>query len=108
MHPSHVISLLLLLTFSMGQTLADELSAKRQSELRHLVRQDCGACHGMTLKGGLGPALTREALANKPRDAMLATLLQGRPGTPMPPWENLLTRQEAEWIIDQLYQGMGE
>jgi cytochrome c55X len=106
--PHKYLAMLVLLILPLGQGMADELSAKRQTELRHLVRQDCGACHGMTLKGGLGPALTRDAIAGKPRGAMLATLLHGRPGTPMPPWENLLTRQEAEWIIDQLYQGMGK
>ncbi|HAF55336.1 MAG TPA: cytochrome C55X NirC, partial [Thauera sp.] len=31
---------------------------QRARELIHIVRQDCGSCHGLTLKGGLGPALT--------------------------------------------------
>ena len=31
--------------------------AARRAELVTLVRQDCGSCHGLTLKGGLGPAL---------------------------------------------------
>ena len=30
-----------------------------------MVRQDCGSCHGLRLTGGPGPALTREALADK-------------------------------------------
>ena len=30
-----------------------EPSSARQSELRNLVVQDCGSCHGLTLKGGL-------------------------------------------------------
>ena len=40
--------------------------AERAAELVRIVRQDCGSCHGMRLTGGLGPALTREALADKP------------------------------------------
>ena len=45
-----------------------------------MVRQDCGACHGMRLTGGLGPALTREALADKPIESLVATIVHGRPG----------------------------
>jgi hypothetical protein len=37
--------------------VADPTPRQRQKELIHLVRQDCGSCHGMTLQGGLGPAL---------------------------------------------------
>ncbi len=32
--------------------------AQRARELIHIVRQDCGSCHGLTLAGGLG-ALSR-------------------------------------------------
>lgn len=79
--------------------------ALRTQALARLVRQDCGACHGMTLKGGLGPALTAEALRDKPREALVATVLGGRPGTPMPPWAGLLTEDEAAWIVDSLKAG---
>lgn len=78
---------------------------ERASELVRLVRQDCGSCHGMRLTGGLGPALTPAALAGRPRDAMLATILHGRPGTPMPPWNRFLSEAEASWILDQLIGG---
>lgn len=43
--------------------------ASRSRELVRMVRQDCGSCHGMRLTGGLGPALTREALADFPSTA---------------------------------------
>src|SRR4030042_188664 len=36
--------------------LAD-VPAARQQALRHLLAQDCGSCHGLTLQGGPGPAL---------------------------------------------------
>ncbi|MDZ7804907.1 MAG: cytochrome c [Thiohalophilus sp.] len=87
---------------------AESITDRRAAELRHLVMQDCGSCHGLTLKGGLGPALTPAALGDKPKDAMLATVLHGRPGTPMPPWSNLLSREEARWIIELLYRGVDE
>lgn len=103
----NLLSVLCILGLSAGSVMgADPISEKRAQELRHLVKQDCGSCHGLTLKGGLGPALTPGAIGDKPREAMLATLLHGRPGTPMPPWSNLLSREEARWIIDLLYRGV--
>lgn len=85
---------------------AEEISTARQHELIHLLKQDCGSCHGLTLQGGLGPALTPQALSDKPRDAMVAAILSGRPGTPMPPWGNQLTAAETRWLVDNLYQGI--
>lgn len=70
-----------------------------------MVRQDCGSCHGMHLTGGLGPALTPAALADKPAPSMAATIFHGRPGTPMPPWGAFLNEAEAMWIAEQLLSG---
>ena len=78
---------------------------ERARELVHIVRQDCGSCHGLTLKGGLGPALTVEALADKPAEGLVATIIGGRPGTPMPPFSTIVTEPEAQWIVDQLLRG---
>ncbi|WP_019448297.1 cytochrome c [Cupriavidus sp. BIS7] len=77
----------------------------RQAELVRLLRDDCGACHGMTLQGGLGSPLTSAALADKPRDGLVATVLQGRPGTAMPPWQPFMTQDEARWLIERLQSG---
>ncbi|MCG6885581.1 MAG: cytochrome c [Proteobacteria bacterium] len=85
---------------------ADEVSAPRRDELRNLLLQDCGSCHGMTMKGGLGPALTPQALQGKDREMLVVTILQGRPGTPMPPWQGMLSRADVEWLVDSLYQGV--
>lgn len=79
---------------------------QRQRELLRVVRQECGACHGLHLTGGLGPALTRQALADRPIDSMAATIFGGRPGTPMPPWRAFLSAAEAHWIAQQLAQGL--
>ena len=83
-------------------------SFSRQRELIRIVRQDCGSCHGMRLTGGLGPALTREAMADRPLDAMVATIVHGRPGTPMPGWRAMLSEAEARWIAEQLAAGFPE
>lgn len=79
--------------------------AQRQQALVRLVRQDCGACHGMRLTGGLGPPLTRQALADRSLESIVATTLYGRPGTPMPPWNGMLSPADAQWIAQQLLAG---
>lgn len=78
---------------------------ERLQALVHMVRQDCGSCHGMKLTGGLGPALTPEALADMPIDSLTAVIYHGRPGTPMPPWRGMLNETEARWIAERLQQG---
>jgi cytochrome c55X len=84
----------------------NELSRKRQQELIHLLLQDCGSCHGMTLKGGLGPALLPQDLEGKPAQFLINTVLYGRPGTAMPPWQGLLSEKEVSFLIATLQQGL--
>jgi cytochrome c55X len=79
--------------------------AARQRQLLALLKQDCGSCHGMRLTGGLGPALTPEALRTKPAASLVATIVSGRPGTAMPPWRRFLSEAEAEWLVARLVSG---
>ena len=76
--------------------------------LERLVKQDCGACHGMTLKGGLGPDIRAQALTHYDTEGLASVILDGVPGTPMPPWRPLLTEDEAAWIADYLLKGKSE
>ena len=106
---AHVVVLIGAAVVSALASAADARPAapdpERARELVHIVRQDCGSCHGLTLKGGLGPALTVEALADKPAEGLVATIIGGRPGTPMPPFSTIVTEPEAQWIVDQLLRG---
>lgn len=81
---------------------------QRQRELVELVRQDCGSCHGLTLQGGLGPALLPAALAHKPVEAMVHTVIHGRPGTAMPGWRPFMDEAEAQWVVRALMSGFPE
>ncbi len=83
-----------------------EIGAARQAELLGLLKNDCGSCHGLTLRGGLGPALTPAALSGKPSAMLQAAILEGRPGTPMAPWRPFLNDAEAAWLVEQLQSGM--
>ena len=77
----------------------------RQAELLHMLRHDCGACHGLLLDGGLGPPLTAEALAGVAPAALAQVILEGRPGTPMPAWKALLSPGEARWMVQAVQAG---
>lgn len=81
------------------------ITPQRKAELMNLLTQDCGSCHGLTLKGGLGPALTKKALAGKTPESLREVVLHGRPGTPMPPWNPFMSREEADWLVQKLLKG---
>ncbi|MDZ5457762.1 c-type cytochrome [Azohydromonas lata] len=98
----------LALALACAGAAAQDVPAARQAELLRLLRQDCGSCHGMRLTGGLGPALTRQALAALPPDSLAATIYHGRPGTPMPPWNRFMSADEAQWLARQLLAGVPE
>lgn len=97
---------LLLLLGSPAIVIADQPSQQRQQELMHLLKQDCGSCHGMTLKGGLGPALTVDAIADQSVADLVYTITYGREALAMPSWKNILTNDEILWLSEQLKSGI--
>jgi len=90
---------------AMAETAITEVNPARQNELMYFVKHDCGSCHGMTLKGGLGPALLPETLSAQPKEYLVTTILEGRKNTAMPPWKSMLSRNDALWITEQLQSG---
>jgi cytochrome c55X len=94
------------LAVSLSTAAAAQPVPERRAQLAELVRQDCGSCHGLTLKGGLGPSLEPAALADKDSEALGFVILHGRRGTPMPPWRAFLTEDEARWIVEALKRGL--
>ncbi len=97
-----VLSLALLLASSILYASPDEV---RQQQLRHLLKHDCGSCHGMTMKGGLGPSLRPDMLSSKSDALLMTVILQGRQGTPMPPWKHLLSEEDARWLVKLMRTG---
>ncbi|SLN53558.1 c-type cytochrome [Ruegeria meonggei] len=72
--------------------------------LKRLVHQDCGSCHGLSLKGGLGPDLRSDTLQHYNPEILTGVILDGIPDTAMPPWRPLISEEEAEWIARYLLQ----
>jgi len=101
-----ILFLLISLFYNSVNAEDESISSMRKSELHNLLLQDCGSCHGMTMKGGLGPALTPDVLKSKSREMITRTISNGRAGTPMPPWNTILTKQEINWIVNTLYKGI--
>lgn len=90
---------------SFADSTEIDISNERQIELVRLVRNDCGSCHGITLKGGLGSPLTTDSLSGKPDEQLRETILRGRTGTAMPGWADFMNDQEAQWIVNNLKTG---
>lgn len=89
-----------------GHAAAGEPDFERRAQLVEMVRQDCGSCHGLTLKGGLGPSLLPAALEDKDATSLQYTILDGRRGTAMPPWRPFMREDEAMWIVNTLKHGL--
>ena len=85
--------------------LSVQASEPDASELRSLVLQDCGSCHGLQLRGGLGPPLRPEDLERLSVEAIAAIIRHGTPDTAMPPWKDLLNDHEIRWISEKLQSG---
>ncbi len=81
-------------------------SPERQAELLHRLRHDCGSCHGLTMKGGLGPPLLPRALAGRAEEDLVEIILEGVATTPMPPWKSELSEEEARWLVRRLREGV--
>jgi cytochrome c55X len=85
--------------------VAKDISPERKNELRYVLEQDCGSCHGLTLKGGLGSPLLAGQLTDRDAADLASVILDGVPGTPMPPWRPLIQPHEALWLAQILKSG---
>ncbi|MEX0957796.1 MAG: cytochrome c [Burkholderiales bacterium] len=77
-------------------------------ELLHLLRHDCGSCHGLSLAGGLGPPLLAADLRSRSAENLRHVILHGRPGSAMPGWSAFLNESEAAWLVEVLLKGLAD
>jgi len=88
--------------------LAAPPTSERKEALFHLLKHDCGSCHGLTMNGGLGPPLLPGDLNDKDDEDLVEVILDGVLGTPMPPWRFELSREEAAWMVRRLKEGLSQ
>ncbi|UWQ89723.1 cytochrome c [Rhodobacteraceae bacterium M382] len=91
-----------LVSLCLGLGIAQASETVDTDALTRLVHQDCGSCHGLALKGGLGPDLRSENLTHHSPESLKSVILDGIPDTPMPPWRPLMTDAEADWVTRYL------
>ncbi len=101
------ILLLALLCLLFMPARAD-LTKEQQAGLVHLLKHDCGSCHGMTLKGGLGPSLLPQDLRSRDPEYLQHIISKGIIGTAMPPWEPLLQDDEINYLVNIILSPLPE
>ncbi len=105
-HPA--ILLIAILTppcFAAAAGTSRQPGNERQQQLRQILSQDCSVCHGESLQGDLGPALTAESLAGKSEDELVQTIMEGHDETAMPPWWWMLDGNDARWLVQYIRGG---
>jgi cytochrome c55X len=99
LRPTLLVILLAQPGFAVAGAPEQQPESERQTQLRRLLAQDCSVCHGMLLKGDLGPPLTDKSLSGKSEEELMQTIMEGHEETAMPPWWWMLEEYEARWLI---------
>lgn len=69
--------------------------------LAQFFSDTCGGCHGLNREGGTGPALVPSRLPAPP-EFYFQTIVEGRPGTIMPPWGSQLSDDEINILVQYI------
>lgn len=75
---------------------------------RDLYAGHCAACHGARRYGGYSPPLLPDLLARKSNEALIETILDGRPNTQMPAFSQVFDRATAASLVALLREPVGE
>ena len=94
-----------------GKSFYERLTKRGYLALTALQGEDTMHSVAVSLRGRvreLGPALLPKDLTDKPLDSLVATVMQGRPGSAMPGWSRFINEDEARWIVRELVRGFPE
>lgn len=64
-----------------------------------LYQDTCGGCHSPNRQGATGPALIPQRIGGLGDDFLKAVILNGRPGTAMPPWKGVLSEEQINDLL---------
>lgn len=95
----------MLLALFASSSFAAEPSAEKQAEIKRLLQNTCSSCHGVDLKGAIGPALKPETLGSKSDELLIDTIYNGRKGTMMSSWKASMNKDEIAWLVGILKNG---
>ena len=71
-------------------------------DLAKTYEKECQGCHGPIHQGGVGSDLRPKALKKKNAQMLADVIMNGRPGTAMPSWKHLFTKDDASAMVDWL------
>jgi len=76
-------------------------------DVANVFEKECQGCHGPNHEGGVGADLRPNKIAKKNSYMLAQTILNGRPGTAMPPFKDKLNKADAQKMVDYLQHFKG-
>lgn len=73
------------------------------SDAPALYAQHCAECHSANRLGAVGPALLPENLQRLRKNSAISVIENSRPASQMPPFKDILTRQQIESLVELIY-----
>ena len=72
-----------------------------------VFEKECQGCHGPNHEGGVGSDLRPNVIGKKNAYMLAETILNGRPGTAMPPFKSKFNKADADKMVDYLQHFKG-
>jgi len=77
-------------------------------DVEKVFEKECQGCHGPNHEGGVGSDLRPKVISKKNAYMLAETILNGRPGTAMPPFKDKFTKADADKMVDYLQHFKGK
>ena len=98
-----------LIEMELSEDMLSQVSAlpdgEYLSEGLTIYAENCAACHGSNGAGSvIAPAIDSNDLRNMPQSDMVQLVSNGVPGTLMAGWDNSLTAEQIDAVVDMIYR----
>ena len=77
-------------------------------DVEKMFEKECQGCHGPNHEGGVGADLRPAKLEKKNAYTLAEVILDGRPGTAMPPFAEKMNQADAQKMVDYLQHFKGK